>query len=66
MTSHGEGDPLAELRMDADHARDKLRLYRARAYGLRPISGVRMRELERQAEAAAARLTAAEDAQRPR
>lgn len=50
--------------MDADHARHKVQLYRARAYGLRAVSETRMRELERQADAAAARLRAAEDADR--
>jgi hypothetical protein len=47
---------LAELRMQAEHARRRLDLYRARAYGMRPVSESRMRELERTAEAADARL----------
>ena len=64
MTPEGAGDRLAEMRMDADHTRRKVQLYRARAYGLRPVSATRMRELERQAEAATARLKAAEDGHR--
>lgn len=47
---------LAELRMQAEHARRRLDLYRARSYGMRPVSESRMRELEREAEAAEARL----------
>jgi hypothetical protein len=50
---------IADLRMQATHARQRLDLYRARAYGLRPVSHARLRELERQAEAATARLRAA-------
>jgi hypothetical protein len=59
LTSGPDHGRLAELRMEADHARRRLDLYRARAYGLRPVSHSRMRELERQAESAAARLSAA-------
>lgn len=47
---------LTELRMQAEHARRRLDLYRARSYGMRPVSESRMRELEREAEAADARL----------
>jgi hypothetical protein len=54
---------LADLRMQAAHARRRLDLYRARAYGLRPVSHSRMRELERQAESAMTRMRAA--ARRP-
>ena len=64
MTPEHAGDRFAELRMDADHARRKLQLYRARAYGLRAVSATRMRELVRQADDAAARLQVAEDADR--
>ena len=42
--------------MLAEHARRRLDLYRARSYGMRPVSEARMRELERAAEAADARL----------
>jgi hypothetical protein len=52
-------DRLVQLRMEADHARRRLDLYRARSYGLRPVSHMRLRQLEREAEGAAARLTAA-------
>lgn len=47
---------LTDLRMQAEHARRRLDLYRARAYGMRPVSESRMRELERAAEAADTRL----------
>jgi hypothetical protein len=50
---------LARLEAEADHHRRRLELYRAKAYGMRPTSPVRMRELERQAAAAADRLAAA-------
>lgn len=60
MTTERQGDRLAEMRMDAEHSHRKLQLYRARAYGLRPVSATRMRELERLAESATARLKAAE------
>jgi hypothetical protein len=52
-------DELARLQAEADHLRRRLDLYRARAYGMRPTSPVRMRELEREAAAAADRLAAA-------
>jgi hypothetical protein len=55
---------LDDLRAQALHARQRLDLYRARVYGMRPTSPVRMRELERASEQAAARLSAAESAQR--
>ena len=51
---------LDELRAQALHARQRLDLYKARAYGMRPTSAVRMRELERAAERAAASLSTAE------
>jgi hypothetical protein len=56
-------DRLAELTMQAEHARRRLELYRARAYGLRPVSERRMRELEREAASAEGRLSAARRAQ---
>ena len=59
MSAPADDGRLADLRMEADHARRRLDLYRARAYGLRPVSHSRMRELERHAERAAARLSAA-------
>ena len=48
--------------MQAEHARRRLDLYRAKAYGLRPVNESRMRELEREAEAAEARLRHARQA----
>jgi hypothetical protein len=56
--AHDDGR-ITELRMQADHARRRIDLYRARAYGLRPVSHSRLRDLERQAESATARLRAA-------
>jgi hypothetical protein len=52
-------DRLAELTMQAEYARRRLDLYRARAYGMRPVSESRMRELEREADSADQRLRAA-------
>ena len=51
---------LDDLRAQALHARQRLDLYKARAYGMRPTSPVRMRELERASERAAASLSTAE------
>jgi hypothetical protein len=59
LTSARDDGRLVQLRMEADHARRRLDLYRARSYGLRPVSHWRLRELEREAESAAARLSAA-------
>jgi hypothetical protein len=54
-TSH-----LDDLRAQAQHARQRYDLYKARAYGQRPTSEARMRELQRTCEEAEARLRAAE------
>jgi hypothetical protein len=51
---------LDDLRAQAQHARQRYDLYKARAYGQRPTSEVRMRELQRACEGAEARLRAAE------
>jgi hypothetical protein len=60
---------LEDLRAQARYARQRYDLYKARAYGQRPTSDTRMRELQRACEQAAARLGAAEaergDAQPP-
>lgn len=40
---------IAELEAQARHARERYRLYRARAYGPRATSAARLRELEREA-----------------
>jgi hypothetical protein len=59
VTSARDDGRIADLRTQADHARRRIDLYRARAYGLRPVSHSRLRDLERQAESATARLRAA-------
>ncbi len=51
---------LDDLRVQARYWRDKHDLYRARAYGPRPTSQARLKELERAAQAAEARLRHAE------
>jgi hypothetical protein len=53
------GEHLEELRADARYARERYELYKAKAYGQRPTSPARMRELERACEQAEARLAAA-------
>jgi hypothetical protein len=69
--SHGDGrgpnaaQRLDELRAEARYARERFDLYKARAYGPRATSEVRMRELERICLGAEARLRAAVEAQRP-
>ncbi|HEY1778357.1 MAG TPA: hypothetical protein VGG41_19530 [Solirubrobacteraceae bacterium] len=50
---------LEQLAAQARHARQRYDLYKAKAYGSRPTSATRMRELAREAEAAEARLRAA-------
>jgi hypothetical protein len=52
------------LRAEAQHARQRYDLYKARAYGPRPTSEARMRELERACDGAEARLRAAEAEER--
>jgi hypothetical protein len=51
---------LDDLRVQASYWRQKHDLYRAKAYGPRPTSPARLRELERTAQAAEARLRHAE------
>jgi hypothetical protein len=55
---------LDDLRAEAQHARQRYDLYKAKAYGQRPTSPARMRELERASEGAEARLRAAEAEER--
>jgi hypothetical protein len=56
---------LDELRMQAQYARQRYDLYKARAYGPRATSAKRMRELEREcARAEAARRFATAEAKR--
>ena len=47
---------LDELQAEADYHRQRLDLYRARMYGGRAVSTVRLEEFERAADEAAARL----------
>lgn len=56
---------IADLRAEARYARERYDLYRAKAYGPRPTSLARLRELERVHEAAQARLLHAESDQAP-
>jgi hypothetical protein len=51
---------LDDLRTQAQHARERYQLYRAKAYGQRPTSPARLRELQRNHEMADARFRAAE------
>jgi hypothetical protein len=51
---------LEELRADARYHRERRDLYRAKAYGPRPTSPARLRELERASVLSAARLRRAE------
>jgi hypothetical protein len=51
---------LEQLRAQARHARQRHDLYKAKAYGPRPTSATRLRELAREADAAQARLQAAQ------
>jgi hypothetical protein len=55
-----DADRIARLRMDARYHRERRDIYRAKAYGERPSSPVRLRELERAYELAEERLRAAE------
>ena len=52
---------LDDLRAEAQHARQRYDLYKAKAYGQRPTSPARTRELQRACEQAEARLRAAEE-----
>ncbi|HME04104.1 MAG TPA: hypothetical protein VKG38_13865 [Solirubrobacteraceae bacterium] len=51
---------LEDLRGKARYARERYQLYKAKAYGPRPTSPTRLRELQRAYEQAEARLRAAE------
>jgi hypothetical protein len=63
--SKGSTLPLAELEAEARYARERYELYRARAYGPRLTSAVRLRELERKSKLAGSRLDRARADQRP-
>jgi hypothetical protein len=53
---------IEQLRAETRYARERRDLYRAKMYGPRPTSAVRMRELERALETAEGRLRRAEQA----
>jgi hypothetical protein len=55
---------LDDLREQARYARERYQLYKAKAYGQRPTSPARMRELLRASEQAEASLRAAEAQER--
>jgi len=55
---------LDDLRVQAQYARQRYDLYRAKAYGQRPTSPARMHELQRACEQAEALLRAAEAEER--
>jgi hypothetical protein len=50
------GPRLVELEANARHARERYRLYRAKAYGPKPTSPGRLRRLKRESELAERRL----------
>lgn len=56
---------IEDLRAEARYARERVSLYRAKAYGARPTSARRLRELERIADGAAVRLRQAEATKQP-
>jgi hypothetical protein len=56
------GDEREQLREEARYRRERLDLYRARLYGGRAASQGKLRELQRAADGAAARLRRAEAA----
>jgi hypothetical protein len=51
---------IEELRAEARYHRERCALYRAKAYGQRPTSPARLRELERACQSAEGRLARAE------
>lgn len=55
------GPDLARLEAEARYHRERLSLYRARAYGSGTTTPVRLRELERDAEFAERRLKTARE-----
>jgi hypothetical protein len=57
-------DEREALRQEARYHRERLELYRAKTYGGQALSEAKLRELRRAADAAAARLERAEEAER--
>lgn len=53
-------DPLEDLRTQAQYARERYQLYKAKTYGQRPTSPARLRELQQTYERAEGRLRFAE------
>lgn len=51
---------IEEIRAEAKYHRERLDLYKAKTYGSRPTSEVRMRELERRSTGADSRLREAQ------
>jgi hypothetical protein len=51
---------IEEIRAEAKYHRERFDLYKAKAYGSRPTSDVRMRELERRSRGADSRLREAQ------
>jgi hypothetical protein len=47
---------IEELRAEASYHSERYQLYKAKMYGPRPVSGVRLRELERRSLGADTRL----------
>jgi hypothetical protein len=58
-------DEHEALQQEARYHRERLELYRAKMYGGRAVSDSKLRELQRAADGAAARLARAEEADRP-
>ena len=58
--NRGLNHRLIELEAEARHARERYRLYQAKAYGPRLTSAARLRELERQSKFAERRLDRAQ------
>jgi hypothetical protein len=56
---------LIELEAEERYARERYQLYKARAYGSRPTSPGRLRELERRSVLAKRRLDRAKSEQEP-
>jgi hypothetical protein len=57
-------DEREALRQEARYHRERLELYRAKTYGGRGLSETKLRDLQRAADGAAARLERAENAER--
>jgi hypothetical protein len=61
--SSGPSPSIEALEAEARYARERYQLYQAKTYGPRPTSMSRLRELQRIAEGAEARLARARRAQ---